>query len=166
MTRKIIDCRSAPNEVGCTLAITGEPDELVAAASQHAVTVHGHDDAPELREQMRGLLADQRSEPGVSAPGAFVQLIEFDTDRIGEWDAIVGRWAEAIGAQRTVRWSVLGTDRDRPGHHVAMVEFPGYTEAMANSGHPATEAFGKELQSICTGEPRFRNLDARSVQTY
>ena len=88
MTRKIIDCRSAPNDVGCTLAITGEPDELVAAAAQHAVTVHGHDDAPELREQLRGLLAD---EPGVSAPGAFVQLIEFDTDRIAEWDAIVGR---------------------------------------------------------------------------
>ena len=163
MTRKTLDCRTAPNDVGCTLAISGEPDELVAAAAQHAVTVHGHADAPELREQMRGLLADEH---GVSAPGAFVQLIEFDTDRIAEWDAIVGRWAEAIGAQRTVRWSVLGTDRDRPGHHVAMVEFPGYTEAMANSGHPATEAFGKELQAICDGEPRFRNLDVRSVQTY
>ena len=163
MTRKIIDCRSAPNDVGCTLAITGEPDELVAAASQHAVTVHGHDDALELREQMRGLLAD---EPGVSAPGAFVQLIEFDTDRVGEWDAIVGRWAEAIGAQHTVRWAVLGSDQDRPGRYVAVVEFPGYTEAMANSGHPATEAFGKELQSICTGEPQFRNLDVRSAQTY
>jgi hypothetical protein len=25
MTRKIIDCRSAANDVGCTLAITGEP---------------------------------------------------------------------------------------------------------------------------------------------
>jgi len=119
MTRKIIDCRSAPNDVGCTLAITGEPDELVAAAAQHAVTVHGHADAPELREQLRGLLAD---EPGVSAPGAFVQLIEFDTDRIAEWDAIVGRWAEAIGAQHTVRWAVLGSDRNRPGRHVAVVE--------------------------------------------
>ena len=163
MTRKIIDCRSAPNDVGCTLAITGEPDELVAAAAQHAVTVHGHDDAPELREQMRGLLAD---EPSVSAPGAFVQLIEFDTDRIAEWDAIVDRWATAIGAQRTVRWTILGADRDRAGHYVAVVEFPGYGEAMANSGHPATAAFLKELQAICNSEPRFRNLDVRSVQTY
>jgi Protein of unknown function (DUF1059) len=163
MTRKILDCRTAPNDVGCTLAISGEPDELVAAAAQHAVTVHRHADAPELREQLRGLLAD---EPGASTPGAFVQLIEFDTDRVAEWDAIVGRWADAIGAQRTVRWSILGTDRDRPGHHVAMVEFPGYTEAMANSGHPATEAFLKELQAICDDEPRFRNLDARSVQAY
>lgn len=163
MTRKTLDCRTAPNDVGCTLAISGEPDELVAAAAQHAVTVHGHADVPELREQMRGLLTD---EPGVSAPGAFVQLIEFDTDRIAEWDAIVGRWTEAIGGQHTVRWGVLGSDRDRPGHYVAMVEFPGYAEAMANSGHPATEAFGKELQAICTGEPRFRNLDVGSAQTY
>jgi hypothetical protein len=166
MTRKTLDCRTAPNDVGCTLALSGEPDEVVAAAAQHAVTVHGHADVPELHEQVRGLLTDQRGEPTVSAPGAFVQLIEFDTDRITEWDAIVGRWAEAIGAQRTVRWSVLGTDRDRPGHHVAMVEFPGHTEAMANSGHPATAAFGKELRTICDGEPRFRNLDVRSVQTY
>jgi hypothetical protein len=163
MTRKIIDCRSAPNDVGCTLAITGEPDELVSAAAQHAVTVHGHEDTPELREQLRGLLAD---EPGVSAPGAFVQLIEFDTDRIAEWDAIVGRWAEVIGAQHTVRWAVLGSDRDRPGHHVAMVEFPGYAEAMVNSDHAATSALLKELQAICTSEPRFRNLDVHSTQTY
>ena len=42
----------------------------------------------------------------------------------------------------------------------------GYAEAMANSGHPATAAFLKELQSICTSEPQFRNLDVRSAQTY
>jgi hypothetical protein len=163
MTRKSIDCRTTPNDVGCTLAISGEPGELVAAAAQHAVTVHGHTDTPELREQLSGALTDV---PAVSEPGAFAQLIYFDTDRIGEWDAIVERWAAAIGAQRTVRWSVLGTDRDRPGHHVAVVEFPGYAEAMANSGHPATEAFLKELQSICRGEPQFRNLDVRSASTY
>lgn len=163
MTRKTIDCRTAPNDVGCTLMISGEPGELVAAATQHAVTVHGHADTPELREQLAGLLTD---EPAASEPGAFVQLIEFDTDRIDEWDVIVARWAAAIGAQRTARWSILGTDRDRPAHYVAVVEFPGYTEAMANSGHPATEAFGKELQSISSSEPQFRNLDVRSTRTY
>lgn len=63
MTRKIIDCRAFPNDVGCTLAISGEPDELVSAAAQHAVAVHGHADTPELREQLRGLLGD---EPTVS----------------------------------------------------------------------------------------------------
>jgi Protein of unknown function (DUF1059) len=163
MTRKTIDCRTTPNDVGCTLTISGEPGELVTAAAQHAVAVHGHADAPELREQLSSLLAD---EPAVSAPGAFVQLIEFDTDRIAEWDAIFDRWAAAIGSHRTVRWTILGADRDRQGRHVALVEFPGYAEAMANSGHPATQAFLKELKSISSSEPQFRNLDVRSVQTY
>jgi Protein of unknown function (DUF1059) len=162
MSRKTIDCRTAPNDVGCTLAISGQPDELVSAAAQHAVAMHGHADTPELREQLRGLLAD---EPAASAPGAFVQLIEFDTDRIAEWDAIADRWATAIGPQGTARWSIVGADRDRPGRHVAVVEFPGYAEAMANSGHPATAAFLKELKAICTSEPQFRNLDVRSAWT-
>jgi hypothetical protein len=47
-----------------------------------------------------------------------------------------------------------------------VVEFPGYAEAMANSDHPATAAFLKELQAISTSEPRFRNLDVRSVPAY
>jgi hypothetical protein len=110
MTRKTIDCRAVPNDAGCTLAISGEPGELVTAAVQHAVAVHGHTDTSELREQLSSLMAD---EPAVSAPGAFVQLIEFDTDRIAEWDAIVDRWAAAIGAHRAVRWIILGT-RPRP----------------------------------------------------
>jgi hypothetical protein len=163
MTRKTIDCRTVPNDTGCTLAISGERGELVTAAAQHAVAVHGHADTPELREQLSHLLAD---EPAVSAAGAFVQLIEFDTDRIAEWDAIVDRWAAAIGVHRAVRWTILGTDRDRPGRHVAVVEFPGYADAMANSGHPATQAFLKELQSISSSEPHFRNLDVRTAQTY
>ena len=163
MTRKTIDCRALPNDVGCTLAISGEPGELVTAAVQHAVAVHGHTDTSELREQLSSLMAD---EPAVSAPGAFVQLIEFDTDRIAEWDAIIDRWAAAIGAQRTARWSIMGADRDHSGRHVAIVEFPSYTEAMANSGHPATAAFLKELQSISSSEPQFRNLDVRSARTY
>ena len=44
MTRKTIDCRTVPNDVGCTLSISGEPDELVTAAAQHAIAVHGHAD--------------------------------------------------------------------------------------------------------------------------
>jgi hypothetical protein len=163
MTRKTIDCRTAPNDVGCTLSISGEPDELVTAAAQHAIAVHGHADTPQLREQLRSVLTDQ---PALSAPGAFVQLIQFDTDRIEEWDAIVDRWAAAIGTQGAVRWSVLGADRDRPERHVAVVEFPGYAEAMANSSHPATATFLKELQSISSSEPQFHNLEVRSARAY
>ena len=53
MMRKVADCRDYPSEVGCTLAIAGEEDEVVTAAVQHAVSVHGHEDTAELRAWLR-----------------------------------------------------------------------------------------------------------------
>jgi predicted small metal-binding protein len=56
MPRVVVDCRDIPNEVGCTLAISGEEDEVVDAATAHAAAVHGHEDGPELREMVRSSL--------------------------------------------------------------------------------------------------------------
>jgi predicted small metal-binding protein len=54
MTRKYIDCRDYPSETACTIAISADSeDELVEAAAQHAVQVHGHRDGPELRAMLR-----------------------------------------------------------------------------------------------------------------
>lgn len=57
--RKVADCRLMPSESACTLTIAGEQDEVLRAATEHAVSVHGHADSPELREQIRGMLADE-----------------------------------------------------------------------------------------------------------
>jgi len=56
--RKVIDCRWFPSDSECSLAITGSEEEVVELAALHAVTVHGHTDAPELREQLRSMLRD------------------------------------------------------------------------------------------------------------
>ena len=54
MPRKYIDCREFPSETNCTLAISADTEkELLEAAVQHAVTVHGHKDTAEFREQLR-----------------------------------------------------------------------------------------------------------------
>ena len=45
MTRKWIDCRDYPDDVGCTLYLSGE------------------EDTPELREQLRGMLKDEAAMP-------------------------------------------------------------------------------------------------------
>ena len=58
MARKMIDCRAVPNEVGCTLTIAGQEDEVLDAAVAHAVARHGHEETPELREMIRGDLTD------------------------------------------------------------------------------------------------------------
>jgi predicted small metal-binding protein len=59
MTRKVADCREFPNEVGCTLTISGEEEEVVDAAARHAVAVHGHEDGEDLRSFLRKNLKDQ-----------------------------------------------------------------------------------------------------------
>ncbi|MFJ6750970.1 MULTISPECIES: DUF1059 domain-containing protein [unclassified Streptomyces] len=57
--RKMVDCRDMPSEMNCTLAISGEEEEVVRAAAEHAASVHGHTDTPELREQIRSGLKDE-----------------------------------------------------------------------------------------------------------
>ena len=59
MVRKIADCRDFPSDTGCTLTIIGTESEVLQAAAEHAVSTHGHQDGPELREQIRGMLKDE-----------------------------------------------------------------------------------------------------------
>ncbi|TLY37877.1 MAG: DUF1059 domain-containing protein [Nitrospirae bacterium] len=58
--RKIADCRLYPSEKNCSLTISGTEEEVLTAAVQHAVTSHGHKESPELREQIRGFLKDEK----------------------------------------------------------------------------------------------------------
>jgi hypothetical protein len=60
MTRKTVDCRKWPSEVGCTLAISGEEQEVEEAAAMHGVAVHGETDTPEFREQIRSAMEDEK----------------------------------------------------------------------------------------------------------
>ena len=57
MARMFIDCREYPSDMNCTVAISADSaKELVDAAVQHAVAVHGHTDSPELREQITKMI--------------------------------------------------------------------------------------------------------------
>jgi predicted small metal-binding protein len=61
MTRKVADCRKYPSVANCSLTISGEEEEVVRAAAEHAVSVHEHTDSPELREQIRASLDDEKT---------------------------------------------------------------------------------------------------------
>ena len=56
MDRVMADCRRFESDSNCQLTIIGPEDDVVAAAAQHAAASHGHEDTPELREMVRGLL--------------------------------------------------------------------------------------------------------------
>jgi predicted small metal-binding protein len=60
MARHSIDCRDHPSEKNCTIAISADNrQELLEAAVQHAVAVHGHTDSRELREQIGKMIKSQ-----------------------------------------------------------------------------------------------------------
>jgi predicted small metal-binding protein len=56
--RKSIDCRDYPSEKNCSLKISGTEQEVLDAAVQHAVSSHGHENTPELRDQIKSILKD------------------------------------------------------------------------------------------------------------
>ena len=67
MARQYVDCREIPSENNCTVAIAADSEqELVDAAVQHAVAVHGHADTPELRQMVAQAI--KPGTPPVEAP--------------------------------------------------------------------------------------------------
>jgi len=56
MERMMADCRRFESDSDCQLTIIGPADDVVAAAVQHSVASHGHEDTPELRERVRATL--------------------------------------------------------------------------------------------------------------
>jgi len=67
MARKYIDCREYPSEMNCTVALCADSDqELLEAAVQHAVSLHRHEDTPELRQQLQQLFKE--GTPPIESP--------------------------------------------------------------------------------------------------
>ena len=53
MARYYADCREQPGVSKCSIAISADSkEELMEAGVQHMVSVHGHKDSPELREEL------------------------------------------------------------------------------------------------------------------
>jgi predicted small metal-binding protein len=57
--RKSIDCRDYPSEKNCSLKISGSEQEVLDTAVHHAVSVHGHANSPEQRDQIKSMLKDE-----------------------------------------------------------------------------------------------------------
>jgi hypothetical protein len=61
MARVMADCRRFESDSKCSLTIVGEETEVVKAASEHAASVHGHNNTPELQSQIRGMLEPEEA---------------------------------------------------------------------------------------------------------
>ena len=94
----------------------------------------------------------------------FVQIIEIETTKPDEVEALVRDWRVKTTGTRRAQRGTFTKDRDRPDRYVQIVEFPSYEDAMANSELPETASFAEKLRQLCDGPLLFRNLDVRSVE--
>jgi hypothetical protein len=92
MGRKFIDCRAFPSEMNCTME----------AAVHHAVTVHKHQDTPELRQMTALLLLSHRDArlEGLSQGSVLPQRTAFCHVQKIEQRCAYGRSASGSGKSR------------------------------------------------------------------
>ena len=88
----------------------------------------------------------------------FVQIIDYKTDKVDDFNRLMDRWVEQTQGTRTATHSIVAEDRNT--HHVVeVVEFPSYEEAMRNSNLAETNQIYEEIVALCDGPPTFTDLD-------
>jgi len=90
---------------------------------------------------------------------AFIQIIQFQTDKMEEGRKHVDEYLAATEGRRTVQRSILCRDRDKPDHYVNIVFFDSYEDAMKNSEMPETGQLAAKLAELSTGPQTFSNLE-------
>jgi hypothetical protein len=98
---------------------------------------------------------------------AFIQIIEFGTDRIDEMRKLEGEWqtrakSEGVTAQR----GILCADRDNSGRYFQIVFFDSFEDAEKNSNLAITQEFAGKMMAVSTGEPTFHDLDVVEDREY
>jgi len=89
----------------------------------------------------------------------YVQIIELQTSRFEEVDALHEAWLAETEGQRTTIGEMVVKDRDVPGRYLVIVEFPDEAAAQVNNDLPATGRFAEGLGALLDGPPTFHNMD-------
>lgn len=145
--RKIADCRLFPSESRCSLTITGSEDEVVKAAAEHSVSVHGHEDSAELREQIRSMLADD----GATGRYGTVLIARLD----GSFDDLMRasqEWVEHKGAAGFLSEEVLLSE---DGTVVAPVFFDSKQSYERLADDPAQDRWWTEQMAPLLSDVRW-----------
>ena len=55
MSRTVFDCARVPGDT-CSVQMIGERDDVLAAAKQHLVSTHGHEDNSNLKQNVTNVV--------------------------------------------------------------------------------------------------------------
>ncbi|HWC38915.1 MAG TPA: hypothetical protein VG476_10315 [Acidimicrobiales bacterium] len=89
----------------------------------------------------------------------FMQIIEMQTTRRDEVQALIDEWRTTTAGRRTAQRALTGRDHDQNDVYLMVVEFPSYEAAMTNSDLPETRELAERLAKLCDAPPTFRNFD-------
>lgn len=87
---------------------------------------------------------------------AFVQLMEFKTSDPKGVEQLFDEWSAATTAAER---SVMTKHRDEPDRYCALVHFPSYEAAMANSERAETHQYAQRLREKVDGDITYSDLD-------
>jgi quinol monooxygenase YgiN len=93
----------------------------------------------------------------------YVQIIELQTSRFAELEALHETWLAETEGVRTTLGETVARDRNRPGRYVLIVEFPSFEAAQVNNDLPATARFAEGLGPLLDEPPIFHDLDVVRV---
>src|SRR6476646_9631692 len=89
---------------------------------------------------------------------AFIQIIEFRTDKIDDMRKLDGEWRDrATKEGATAQRGILCADRDDAGRYLQIVFFDSFEAAEKNSNLPVTQEFAGQMMALGKGEPPFHN---------
>jgi quinol monooxygenase YgiN len=88
----------------------------------------------------------------------FVQIIEFQTDRIDEVRGLQDELREKAADPRFTS-GLVTRDLDRRNAYTMVVEFPSRAAAEANNADPMIQQFADRMAELCDGPAVFHNLD-------
>ena len=94
---------------------------------------------------------------------AFIQSMDFATEKRDELIEVMGRWAADAHGAGTASRATLAEDKSAPGRFVMAVSFDSPEAAAANSARPETGVYAAEFASLCSDGPTYREFEVVEV---
>ncbi|MFF4584644.1 hypothetical protein [Streptomyces sp. NPDC001388] len=97
----------------------------------------------------------------------FVQIIDFETDRIDEMRALAEEGEQDLGNRADgPRRRLVLKDRNQPNRYLVLVEFESHEAAMRTSESPETSKFAERMAALCTRPPSFTDCDIQDTTEF
>ncbi|MCH5673195.1 hypothetical protein [Streptomyces gilvus] len=103
----------------------------------------------------------------MDAPVKFIQIVDFETERIEEMRKLSEEMDERFASRSggpTHR--LVLRDRNQPNRYLVVIEFNSYEEAMATSNAPETAEFAQRMAALCTRPPAFTDCDLEGMTEF